>query len=83
MASIDSLIANLAAEDLSIRLYAILTLHDRKDEPGLAAKLAAAGERESDPALRLYLGWLADAEVSPAKTAGRSALSLLEQPEID
>lgn len=83
MAALDSLISNLTAEDLSIRLYAILTLHDRRHEPGLAAQLKAATDRETDPSLRLYLTWLADSEKTANEYASQTVISLLDQPEID
>ncbi|HOT29099.1 MAG TPA: HEAT repeat domain-containing protein [Candidatus Ozemobacteraceae bacterium] len=83
MASLESLISDLSAEDLSIRLYAILTLHDKRDEPGLTARLKAASEKETDPSLKLYLTWLADSGASVPDDASRSCISLLEQPEPD
>ncbi len=83
MASLESLIGDLSAEDLSIRLYAILTLHDKRDEPGLAARLKAASEKETDPSLKLYLTWLADSGASAPDESGHSCVSLLEQPEPD
>lgn len=83
MAPLDPLISDLSAEDLSIRLYAILTLHDRRDEPGLATRLEAAAKKETDPSLRLYLTWLADPGASSPGDAGRPFAFLLDQPEID
>ncbi|HNX77871.1 MAG TPA: hypothetical protein PKM56_19500, partial [Candidatus Rifleibacterium sp.] len=83
MAAIESLIGNLSADDLSTRLYAVLTLHDRRDEPELAPKLKAAAECETDPALKLYLTWLADPQSSGAPTTLQSLNELIRQPVID
>ncbi len=83
MAAIEALIGNLAAEDLSTRLYAILTLHDRRDEPGLAQQLAAAARNETNQALRLYLTWLADSQAGRSAPDARSVIEMLQKPEID
>lgn len=83
MAAIEALIGNLAAEDLPTRLYAILTLHDRKDEPGLGQQLKTAARNETDPALRLYLTWLADSQACRSEPTAQSIIALLQKKDID
>lgn len=83
MTSLESLISNLAADDLSIRLYAILTLHEQKSDAATKAQLVAAAARETDPSLRLYLTWLASPEQKQSVRPAEAIICQLNSVKID
>ncbi|HAE41142.1 MAG TPA: hypothetical protein DCG57_21280 [Candidatus Riflebacteria bacterium] len=74
MSSFSPLLNNLDAKDLAVRLFAILRLHELTGGEVIPDKLRQAAETETDPALKLYLNWLAH----PDQTAGASNLAELD-----
>lgn len=83
MASIESLISNLASTDLSIRLYAILALHDLKSDKAISPALKDAAASETNPTLKLYLNWLANPVTNPGILSAEQLISTLKNPIIE
>lgn len=83
MASIELLISNLASTDLSIRLYAILALHDLKSDKAISPALIQAAANENNPTLKLYLNWLVNPISNPGVLSSEQLISTLKNPIID
>jgi len=83
LSALENLIGNLTADDPAIRLHAVMTLYDRKNDPGLAEKIRTAAAVEVDPTLKLYLKWLSDSEQPTIAASVEAIVALLNQAEID
>lgn len=78
MTSYSPILNNLDADDLAVRLFAILRLQELTNNQQIPEKLRQAAERESDPALKLYLNWLAYPENSEKDTDPTTLAELLK-----
>lgn len=83
MSALENLIGNLTADDPAIRLHAVMTLYDRKNDPELVEKIRTAAGSETDPTLRLYLKWLSDSEKIPVAVSAEAIVTLLDHEKID
>ncbi|MBU1105505.1 MAG: HEAT repeat domain-containing protein [Candidatus Riflebacteria bacterium] len=83
MSKLSPILNNLDANDLAVRLFTILRLQELTGKQVIPEKLKQAAESETDPALKLYLNWLAYPEIA-GKDADLASLSeLLKEKSPD
>jgi len=83
LASFSPILNNLDAEDLAVRLFAILRLQELTGNESIPEKMRQAAEKETDPALKLYLNWLAYPEKSDKEADPVILGELLQQKQPD
>ncbi len=83
MSSLSPILNNLDADDLAVRLFAILRLQDLTGNDVIPEKLRQAAKSETDPALKLYLSWLAYPEKSAGFVSSDTLSSMLNQKQPD
>ena len=83
MSRLPPILNNLDASDLAVRLFAILRLQELTGKQAIPEKLKQAAESETDPALKLYLNWLAYPETTGNDADLASLNGLLQEPSPD
>ncbi|PKL47755.1 MAG: hypothetical protein CVV42_12090 [Candidatus Riflebacteria bacterium HGW-Riflebacteria-2] len=83
MASLSPILNNLDAEDLAVKLFAILRLQELTGSEAVPEKLRAAADKETDPALKLYLNWLAYPENTSNDVKPAELAKMLNDPRAD